>query len=459
MKGFLDLIQIDYVLFHLGQHIDLNKYLKESFIFIKSEEEIKEYRNKIIFLLSAKEFNLDDVIWINEIPVLFPISHNNNIFHIYDGNIIFTQDLLKSSFYLLSGFQEKNIKAPDSLGRFSFESSIQSSLNIINKPVVNYYFEEIIKGIEEYCTLHDIEFIRKVHFAGFAFFLTHDVDRVKYYNLNNFLFTSKLLFGLSKSDKKKTFLIKELFKIGLNILNVFNNKDPFWNFEELSDIEKRIGLKSTYFFLPKDQKHIDAYYNIKGKKIKHLIEFLQSEGNEIGLHGTVNSHNSILALGKIHKEFLAVTDLKQIGIRQHRLMWIHPETAIYHEKTGIVYDSTLCFATREGFRNSYCHPFRLFDFENNRMLSYWEIPLNVMDSTLFHYRKLSTMEAMNSITTILNEIKKFNGVFTLLWHNSYLNDNDVPGISTFYKELLVLVKKEKPEVLTGFEILNRFSIA
>ena len=457
MKGFLNLAQIEYVLYHLGQHIDLNINLKDSIVFLESEENIAAHRNKIIFLLSEKEFNLNEVKWIQNLPVLFPGSPVNNFFHLSDSNIIFHHDLLKSSFYLLSGFQEKKIETHDSLGRFLYESSVQSKLNIIHKPVVNYYFEEIITGIREFCTLRGIEFVKKVHFPGFAFFLTHDVDRVKYYNLNNFLYTAKLIFGLSKSDKKKAFLIKELFRIGINILNVFNRKDPFWNFKYLSDIEKKLELKSTYFFLPKDQKHVDAYYNIGDKKIRNLIEFLQCEGNEIGLHGTVRSHLSLVALDKIYKEFLSITGLKRIGIRQHRLMWMHPETAIRHEKVGIFYDSTLCFAAHEGFRNSYCHPFRLFDFENNRILSCWEIPLNVMDSTLFHNRKLSTSEALSSITTILNEIKKFHGVFTLLWHNSYLNEDDVPGIRRFYTDLLNLIKADKPEVLTGLGILDRYN--
>jgi len=61
MKGFLNLAQIEYVLYHLGQHIDLNINLKDSIVFLESEENIAAHRNKIIFLLSEKEFNLNEV--------------------------------------------------------------------------------------------------------------------------------------------------------------------------------------------------------------------------------------------------------------------------------------------------------------------------------------------------------------------------------------------------------------
>jgi hypothetical protein len=431
--------------------------LKDSFIFLKYDEDISVYQNKIIFRLSDKPFSISEVKLIRNLSVLFPLSGDEDFFYVNNNSVIFNHDLLKSAFYLLSGFQEKENDSFDHLGRFHYESSVQAKLNFVGIPVVNYYFEEIISGIEKYCTLRNIEFRRTTFFKRFAFFLTHDVDRIKYYNLNNFLFTVKLLSGLSKSRKKKSFLIKELFRIGINILNVFNKRDPYWNFRDLSDKEKKTGLRSTWFFLPKDQKHVDSYYNFRDKKIQTLIKFLNSEGHETGLHGTVRSHNSPDALNQNKKEFISATGQKRFGIRQHRLMWMHPETALNHEKAGMVYDSTLGYAFHEGFRNSYCHPFRLYDFDGNRMLAYWEIPLTVMDSTLFHNRNLSTEDALVSINNLLKEIIKFNGVFTLLWHNSYLNETEVPGIRNFYDNLLKKISAENPEIYTGLEIIDRLT--
>jgi peptidoglycan/xylan/chitin deacetylase (PgdA/CDA1 family) len=401
--------------------------------------------------------NFSDIIWINDIPVLFPVSQKENFFYEINGNIIFNHDLLKSSFYLLSGFQEKGNTTSDLMGRFEYETSVQAKLNIVHKPIVNYYFEEIMAGIKEYCILRDIEFTRKHIFSRFAFFLTHDIDRVKYYNLNTFLYTTKLLFGLSKTNKNKKFLVVELFRIGFNIINVFARKDPWWNFKYLSDKEKKLGLHSTWFFLPKDQKHVDSYYAFTDLKIRKLMKFLKEEGHETGLHGTVRSHYSYDALDLIKHQFYSATGQIRTGIRQHNLMWKHPDTAINQEKAGIVYDSTLGYAAHEGFRNSYCHPFRLWDFKNNKMLSYWEIPLTVMDATLFHYRKLSTEDAMVAVLVLIKEIKRFNGVFTLLWHNSYLDEKDVPGIGVFYDTLLKKIVAENPQIYTGLDIVNRLA--
>ena len=138
-------------------------------------------------------------------------------------------------------------------------------------------------------------------------------------------------------------------------------------------------------------------------------------------------------------------------------MWRHPLTAINQDIIGFSYDSTLCYAAHEGFRNSYCHPFRLFDFENNKMLNHWEIPLLVMDGTLFGYRKLTFDDAESSVKDIFNEVEKFNGVFTILWHNSSLDDSILPGIDEFYFRLLSVIVKKNPEIVTGKNIADKYS--
>ena len=457
MKGFLTLAQIEYVLYHLGHHVALNDAIKESFIYSRPGEDISGHWNKIIFPLSEKQLDIAKVSFIGDIPVLFPVSDGTDPFTSVNGNIIFNTDLLKSAFYLLSGYQETYPSDPDPLGRFEYHTSIQSHLNILTRPVVNYYFDFIISGIREFCKMQNIEFTQRKPFTNFVFSLSHDVDRITYYNLHSLLNNIKQLTGLLKSGKSKSYLAREALKIGFHIINIFDSSDPYWNFSILSDLEKKLGIHSTWFFLPEDQKHIDSYYNLTDKKISELMHFLKKEGHEIGLHGTIRSHNSFDALIKIRNELFSVTGQNNAGIRQHRLMWKHPDTALIHEKAGFVYDETLGFAGYEGFRNSYCYPFKLFDFEKDRMLSHWEIPLVVMESTLLDYRNLDFAGALKAIDVLLSEIKAFNGVFTLLWHNTVFYDAERPGIKAFYTGLLEKIISQKPEVLTGMEIIQKLN--
>ncbi len=83
------------------------------------------------------------------------------------------------------------------------------------------------------------------------------------------------------------------------------------------------------------------------------------------------------------------------------------------------YDSTLGFAEHYGFRNSYCLPFRPFDFRTGQAHDFLEIPLNVMDTTLHHprYLQLAPEEILPALLPMFREIERFGGVATVLWHN------------------------------------------
>ena len=89
------------------------------------------------------------------------------------------------------------------------------------------------------------------------------------------------------------------------------------------------------------------------------------------------------------------------------------------------------------------------------MLNTWEIPLVVMDVSLFMYRKHDFASAMDSIRIILDEVKRFNGIFSLLWHNGNFDEMLNPGIRKFYENVLKDISEMNSESLTGSEIISR----
>ncbi len=44
-----------------------------------------------------------------------------------------------------------------------------------------------------------------------------------------------------------------------------------------------------------------------------------------------------------------------------------------------------------------------------------------MDGSLFNYQNLTPEEGFQRIKNIINTVKKYQGVFVLLWHNSSLD--------------------------------------
>jgi hypothetical protein len=84
-------------------------------------------------------------------------------------------------------------------------------------------------------------------------------------------------------------------------------------------------------------------------------------------------------------------------------------------------DCTVGYADREGFRCGTCYEFKTFNFLTRKKLNIKEYPLTIMEGTLVGYRGLAPCEMKKRIALLKDVIKKYNGKFVLLWHNSSFN--------------------------------------
>ncbi|MFO8129189.1 MAG: polysaccharide deacetylase family protein [Bacteroidales bacterium] len=456
MKGILNRNKINYVLAHLSMVVNISGLVeKNRLVFTENFRDDRKSFPAIYFPLSSSLPDLSGIKSIDSIPVLFPLSDREQFFSRINNSIIFNDDLIKSAFYLLSGYQEQYPAKRDAMGRYRYRDSIQHRLNIITRPLVNYYFEIIAEGIREFCRANSFAPEERHIFKPFGFVLSHDVDQIRQYTFNNLVHKTLQLTGLKKRPCSTATLSRQVSTALAGWLSTAADKDPYWNFDRLMAMEKDLGLSSVFYFLDKDLKHQDAYYRLTDKRIILLLRDIQNQGNETGLHGTVRSATQPDAMRELVKKYKKAIADEQPGIRQHRLLYQYPLTSAIHEDNGFLYDATLGFAEHEGFRNSFCYPFKLYNFEQDRPFKTWQIPLNIMDVTLFHYRRLSYPEALASIRDILAECKKFGGVFTILWHNSFFDEYLYPGISDFYQHMLEKIMEEDPEPHTGKEIIHK----
>jgi hypothetical protein len=459
MEGYLNTDQAQYVLFHLGLMFQLSDEIKSRFVFVKSSSELPAGDGQIVFPLSADSLNNSTIKTVNEIPVLFPCGPSLRFWRIENNTLFFEDDLLKSAFYLLSGYQEYVNKKRDMLGRFSALDSIQYQLNVVQKPVVNYYFEEIGKGICEFLELQHLSFEKRSLFDPFGLIITHDVDRVRYYSLNYLIYKLKELAGIKKAGAGFPVLFRQLYRGLCGYLSGKSN-DPAWkNFSFLGELESEHQISSVYFFLDNETPHHDADYKLSDARISGLIADLDESGCEIGVHGNHYSATSKASMKRQLLKLKRVFPKKISGIRQHRLRYEIPATTSIHEESGFDYDATLGFYDYEGFRNSFCMPFRLYNFEKNSMSAVWEIPLHVMDCTLLDYRKLDFQEAKSSIDQLISEIRRFSGIFTLLWHNSYFDEIRYPGIKQFYTDVISHLAGQHPQKLLGTQVIEKMNAA
>jgi len=413
----------------------------------------KRAQPSFIVPLSDQPPEPDQLVSIGEIPCLFPCTEFKEWYTVEGKDVVFQHDILKSAFYLLSGYQEVHSARMDSLGRFPWKSSIQYRLGITQKPVVNYYFEVILDAFGRFCSLNGLDF-KKSAPVDPVFFLSHDVDRIKKYTLRNLGYAALQLTGFRPGPEN---FRRKLKNLGAYFRGIFSFKrDPFWTFQEMNDLEKRLHISSTWFFLEKTRED-NSRYRFSSRKIVSLIRDLSVMGHEIALHGTLESSGDQGALTGSLGRLNAVCDTPVTGIRQHFLRYKNPDTPLIQSAAGLGYDATLGFAEQIGFRNSYVYPFKLYNFEKEEAMEIWQLPLNVMELTLLGYMGVKPGSVPDAIEPLLSEVKKFGGVFSLLWHNCNLEDETYPGIMEVYGEVLTGIMQSGFVSLNGRQTIEHYA--
>ncbi len=74
---------------------------------------------------------------------------------------------------------------------------------------------------------------------------------------------------------------------------------------------------------------------------------------------------------------------------------------------------------------------------------------------MLNYRKVNLDEFRLSVLHHIEEAKKFGGLFSLLWHNCRLMNEEFPDIEEFYPNLLKQIVELGAEALTGEEVVGR----
>ena len=215
------------------------------------------------------------------------------------------------------------------------------------------------------------------------------------------------------------------------------HKNPYWNFEKIMEIERKYGVRSTFFFLEESKKFdfnpksiplCFGYYSFDD--VKDIIQKLSSEGWEIGLHGSYDSYRDINLLRKEKRRLEKIAGIRVKGVRQHYLNLNIPNTWKIQKKVGFKYDSSFGFNEKTGWRDEKLLPFKPFNDD------FLVIPLTIMDVALMREAKFNINIAKEIIKNHLRYAKKRGAVVTVLWHQRVFNDKEFPGWADLYKFII-----------------------
>lgn len=348
------------------------------------------------------QLDWDGAAW----PVLFPRAADAAV-----------PDVIASAFFWLSGWQEVTVTTRDEHGRFPYDASLQAALGCIDQPLVDVYRMWLAEALAARGRS-----VRRPSWRGkpWAVVMTHDIDLLRKRRLGT------VLRAIPRRDGNR----------GAALRQALLASDPRRrSIARMATAERVRGSGATYFFKTAARGPWDVPYDHDDPYLRALVADLEATF-EIGLHPSYFAHDHASHLHEELDRLAELTTVRPTTVRQHFLRFDPVVTPRLQHDAGFELDTTLGFSRREGFRRGTCVPFPLFDVRANRPLDLWELPLTVMDTTLFTHRGLDAEGAAAAVDRLFAACRRVGGCCVLLWHNTSYDEVDYPGSGDVFEHAL-----------------------
>jgi hypothetical protein len=343
----------------------------------------------ILFEHGIKDYHLE----VSQHPALYRIFFKNS-----GKDLPF--DIFAASFWLLSRYEEYLPHKTDKHNRFQYKNSLAYQYDFLDKPLINYWLEALRE------LLHHRFPEQLLQKRKYNFISTVDVDAVYKYKFKGFV---RSVAGLV-SDKQFSKMRRRL-RIMLG-----REKDPFDCYDFILELHRQTNSKLVFFFLlgdygPNDKNHSATDLRFQ-KLIKHVADYAV-----VGLHPSFRSNAEphqlrveLSRLGNITHRFVNRS-------RQHFSMLRFPDTYFNLEQSGLTNDFSMGYPDHNGFRASYCYPFKWFNIDKESVSSLTVHSYSVSDYTLIEGGDHTASQMTHTIEGHILLIKKFGGEFVTLFRN------------------------------------------
>jgi hypothetical protein len=392
-------------------------YFKESALpkINYSGNEIKEALNIephiILFDYGVKDYSIEVINHPSYFKIFFRTDDNDLPF-----------DLFGASFWLLSRYEEYLPHKTDQYGRFHYRSSIAYQYDFIHVPLINLWLHELKKQLLQ--RWPGIQFKER----NYNFVSTIDVDNVFKYKYKGFVRTlAGYISDMYRNDPRG---IKERTSI------IFNKtKDPFDSYDFLVKTNSEHEIRSIYFFLLGDYGINDKNHSANDLRFQALIKHLNDYA-EVGIHPSYGSNNNPQQL-RVEVSRLANITHRIIGkSRQHFSMLKFPQTYQALLQAGLNEDYSMGYTNLNGFRASYCYPFKWYSLEDEQESNLLIHPFCMTEISVETGAKKNNKRFIEQADPIISEVKKYRGQFICIFHNDTFTEE-------MKKNYLDLVNKAK----------------
>ena len=199
-------------------------------------------------------------------------------------------------------------------------------------------------------------------------------------------------------------------------LRNLERKNPYQNIPEVLEIEKKLGLRSTFFFRTyvKGSQHPPPPYDVSEYKqdIRHMV----SNGWEVALHSDMTSHDNLESLEREKTSLETVAATKILGNRVHYTIGSRLDTPLFQNlsRLSFKYDSSVKYKREKISKED----FGYFTKEGITVF-----PITIMDALIFYYNVKTEIEILKTIKHAIGMCRRFsrkNRVVTIDWHDCSL---------------------------------------
>jgi uncharacterized protein DUF7033 len=326
-------------------------------------------------------------------------------------------DVFGSAFFMLSRYEELVATERDEHERFPAQASLSLREGILERPIVNEYVELLWSALR-----HCWPRLERTE-RRFQLRLTHDID----HPLATPDRPPAAVLRSAGGDvvrRREPGLAARRLRALVAARRGERAGDPYDTFDFLASTSERHGVRSAFYFMAHERSgEFDPPPLLEHPRIEHAMRRIHAAGHEIGLHPSYNTFRDVT---RTSGEFTRLRGVAQrLGIeqerwggRQHYLRWENPTTWQNSERAGLDYDSSLGYSDAVGFRSGLCDEHAVFDLRARQRLGIRELPLHVMDVTLFGQLGLGPEAAHDRVLELARACREHAGPLVLLWHNN-----------------------------------------
>ncbi|MHA4836663.1 polysaccharide deacetylase family protein [Sphingopyxis sp. MSC1_008] len=333
-------------------------------------------------------------------------------------------DVVRGVADLLSARVEATVPdaARSAWGGFEAEHHPLTKAGAIGQPLVEYAAGDIRKRIA--AAGHDLPAPASPWGAGkrYAAVVTHDIDGPQIQS--GFALARSAYYALRyRSDREQ-----EALELGI-LTRLLGRPDPYWNFADWMELERRLGLRATYYFYVDKPggapRHFnDPHYDLRKGAFPQTLRDIHANGSELGIHYGIRAHGveHYRAAADVMRSLVGA-DLK-MGGRAHywSIDWRNPARSWRElEEAGYRHDSSVSpMALGFRFGSAQCTmPTRLDDTGAAERIVV--TPTAIMDAYVAEPRPDAKLdERLGEMHGVIDRIADVGGICVLDWHERTL---------------------------------------